>query len=95
MNVFVSDSVSPAEEGGVCGVFYAALAAVVWPPDSADSADEDDEEDEDDAQTVILKSSPFSSPGIRGGKAHQLYKNSALSVARYPPFSRSLTNYFS
>jgi hypothetical protein len=43
-------------------VFYAALAALVWPPDSADS-EEEEEDDEDDAQTVILNSSPFSSPG--------------------------------
>ena len=58
---------APGEGGeGVSGVFYAALAALVWPPDSADSGDdenEDDEDDDDDAQTVILKSSPFSSPG--------------------------------
>ena len=56
-----------AEEGGASGVFYAAPAALVWPPDSADSGEEDgeedQEEDEEDAQTVILKSSPFSSPG--------------------------------
>jgi hypothetical protein len=52
----------------VSGVFYAALAALVWPPDdSADSGGEEDdieeEDDEDDAQTVILNPSPFSSPG--------------------------------
>ena len=48
-------------------MFYAAPAALVWPTHSADSGDEEEEgdEDEDDAQTVILKSSPFSSPGTQ------------------------------
>ena len=39
---------APGEGGeGVSGVFYAALAALVWPPDSADSGDDENEDDEE------------------------------------------------
>lgn len=44
-------------------MYHAVLAQVDSNGSEDSSQDENDEDDEEDAQTVIFKSSPFSSPG--------------------------------
>ena len=52
---------APEQNGS--GVFHAVPVRVDSTGSEDSDQDEEEEEDEEDAQTVIFKSSPFSSPG--------------------------------